>query len=75
MFDEGGDLNMLYITLELDKTKNIFGGLTHGSFAATDGVVQIRGMIGLGLYGRFGECVMLHNACFVRACSKLFFGF
>ena len=46
LFHEGGDFNMLYITLELDKTKNIFGG-----FAATNGDVQTGGMIGLGFTG------------------------
>jgi len=48
LFDEGGDLNMLKIPLELDKTKTILGGLTYGYFAASDGVVQIGVMIGLG---------------------------
>jgi len=39
----------------------------HGSFAATDGDVQIGGMIGFDF---IGECVLQHKACFIRVCSK-----
>jgi len=39
LFDEGGEVNMLKILKELDKTKAILGGLTYGTSSV--GVGQI----------------------------------